>query len=205
MKWIEDLISRKKIDRYFFLQGRTIGEILNEDIDIDGVNLGIKVDEYYTQALESLKPKDKPNFFKRFFANVKTKCLRHPDVYKLNKNLQDVMKGDNTKPPAFHDLKTKDLESMQQNSSFIQAQVSSLNVQANARGCAELASVMACQGFPLMSYDTWKEIHSSPKMGILNEGNGDIVRSNFTKGTVFENHLKKFHFTTLRAKRAKKS
>ena len=78
------------------LQGRTIGEILNEDIDIDGVNLGIKVDEYYTQALESLKPKDKPNFFKRFFANVKTKCLRHPDVYKLNKNLQDVMKGDNT-------------------------------------------------------------------------------------------------------------
>ena len=94
------------------------------------------------------------------------------------------MKGDNTKPPVFHDLKTKDLESLQQNSSFIQAQVSSLNVQANARGCAELASVMAFQGFPLMSYDTWKEIHSSPKMGILNEGNGEIVRTNFTKGGI---------------------
>ena len=163
-------------------QGRTLGEILNEDIDIDGINLGIKVDEYYTQALESIKPKDKPNFFKRCFATLKTKCSK-PEVQKLNKNLQHVLKGNDGKPPVFHDLKAKDLESLQQNSSFIQAQVSGLNVQANARGCAELASLMACQGFPLMSYDTWKEIHSTPKMGILN-AEGEIVRSNFTKGGI---------------------
>ena len=119
------------------------------------------------EALQSIN-EDKPGFFKKFFATIKTKCSRHPETIRLCKNLQDTMKGDAKKPPAFKDLKSKDLSSLQQNISFIKAEVSSLNIQANARGCAELASVMACKGFPLISYDTWKELHSSPKPGILN-------------------------------------
>ena len=131
------------------------------------MNLGIKVDEYYTEALESIN-QEKPGFFQRFFANIKTKVSGNQDMMKLCKNLQDSMKGDAKKPPIFKDLKSKDLSSLQQNVSFIKAEVSSLNVQANARGCAELASIFACKGFPLISYDTWKEMHSAPKTGVLN-------------------------------------
>ena len=43
-----------------------------------------------------------------------------------------------------------------------QAQMSSANFQANARGCAKLASIMAMKGGSLISEATWNEFHSEP-------------------------------------------
>ena len=41
-----------------------------------------------------------------------------------------------------------------------QAEISSANFQANARGGAKLASIMALKGESLMSQTTWEEMHS---------------------------------------------
>merc|ERR1712079_203751 len=41
-----------------------------------------------------------------------------------------------------------------------QAEISSANFQANARGSAKLASIMALKGESLMSETTWVEMHS---------------------------------------------
>ena len=43
-----------------------------------------------------------------------------------------------------------------------QAEMSSANFQANARGSAKLASIMALKGGSLISEATWNEFHSEP-------------------------------------------
>ena len=49
-------------------------------------------------------------------------------------------------------------------SEWRQAEFSSANFQANARGCAKLASIMASKGASLMSEETWNEMHSEPTL-----------------------------------------
>ena len=55
-----------------------------------------------------------------------------------------------------------DFEALASSSPWRQAELSSVNFQANARGCAKLASMMALKGDKLLSQATWEEMHSEP-------------------------------------------
>ena len=55
-----------------------------------------------------------------------------------------------------------------------QAEMSSANFQANARGTAKLASIMALKGGSLISEDTWNEFHSEPTTAAIFKSPGQI-------------------------------
>ena len=53
---------------------------------------------------------------------------------------------------------------------FLRTQVSSVNVQANARSCALLAAMMSEKNKSLVTPKTWDLMHSEPKLDILHQG-----------------------------------
>ena len=55
-----------------------------------------------------------------------------------------------------------DFEALASSAPWRQAELSSVNFQANAQGCAKLASMMALKGDKLISQATWEEMHSEP-------------------------------------------
>ena len=61
------------------------------------------------------------------------------------------------------DIKSNDeLGTIVNSNAWRQAEMPSVNFQANARGSAKLASIMALKGGSLISEATWNEFHSEP-------------------------------------------
>lgn len=125
------------------LQGRTIGEIYREDVQIDGVYSGLK-DEEILKACPVIGSCDEGIKFDIFDDRPTTFSEQIPGFVP-------------EKFLVFFNAK----ESRK-------AEVSSSNICANARGCAKLASIMANKGQGLMSEQSWEELHSEPSLQMCN-------------------------------------
>ena len=105
--------------------------------------------------------------------------------YKLRKYLLKVHKGGNsTERPVFcNDAKNinsgQDLADFYHAKNTLKAELPSCNMQANARACAYVASVMSTGGYPIMSETTWKEIHSAPEANVMFEISGNLGKKQF--------------------------
>ena len=174
-------------------KGRTIRDILCEDINIKGIYLGASKDANSDPNPETMITK---SFILR--QSLTPEWLGK----KININFIDLMKltfkmrkSSSTidKIPFFEELNGLEVGSQNfinvyNSPDFNKAEISSANFRANARGIAKLASIMANEGQGLMSQEAWKEMHSEPKFAEVNMGMTN-THFNFTKGGVnyFEN------------------
>ena len=164
---------------------RTLGEIIAEDIGIDGIRSGLKEEERPTSDLietplgfyikQSLLPK---------WAGRKIPfgCLT---LLKMLKGFDQMVKDFG--PPLVEGWgNSLDVFNSQE---VRTAEICSVNCNCSARGLAKLAAIMANKGQPLdndrkplMSVATWEDMHADPNLartvGLMN------FRSNFTKGGV---------------------
>ena len=171
-------------------KGRTIGDILREDINIKGIYLGASNDKNSDPIPESLISK---SFI--FMQSITPEWLgkkinmNFVDMIKMMKSASKSKSSDSTKPPPFFEelkgtgLGQKFIDAYN-SPDFTKAEISSVNFRANARGIAKLASIMANEGQGLLTQEAWKEMHGEPKFS-----NVTIGHFNFTKGGVnyFEN------------------
>ena len=141
-----------------------MSEIFREEINIDGILLGLNDTELEKCVPMSsmttgfiLKQMLTPSWAGRkvsqspmdlikmisFFAGVVKEMERRKNVTELDAN--KAMEG---------------MVNIACSAPWRQAEISSANFQANARGSAKLASIMALKGESLMSQTTWEEMHS---------------------------------------------
>ena len=90
------------------------------------------------------------------------------------------------RPKIFGELNSQYIADFYKSSDFMKAEVSSAGIQANARGCANLASIMANKGQNLMSRKSWKIMHSEPKSAIFGDTPGNVSNI-LTKSFEFAN------------------
>ena len=169
-------------------QGRTIGEILNEDVQIDGIHCGLSDDQKKSATLscpsmgfmigQSLLPKwagrKVPYTFPILLSALKAfgKTKTATPLYESANNDPGNIAGFVN---AFNEPEAR------------KAEFCSGTCQCTARGLGKLAAVMANKGEamedggqPLISASTWNEMHSKPTSCIM-EGFGGI-RTTFTQG-----------------------
>ena len=145
-------------------QGRTIGEILNQDINIKGIYLGVSNETNSDPVSQTMISK---SFI--LIQSLTPEWLGK----KIDANLIEVVKRYTAKtkawskqPPFFNEL--KDLGYGQEfinafnSADFFKAEHPSSNFRANARGLGKLASIMANKGQQLMPEWAWEEIHAEP-------------------------------------------
>lgn len=175
-------------------QGRTMGEILQQDIGIDGLKLGLKTKEDFerttneacvtqgtimTQGLLPLWLGRRTEF------NIL-------QMYKMGKDFESVTSKMVGRPALFADMGDYDFSILNkplEKEEHRKAETCSHNLNASARGLAKLAAIMANKGAPieeygqrLMSQDTWNTMHAYPTREY--DGNFVDTRTNFTQGGV---------------------
>jgi len=169
-------------------QGRTISEIFRQDISIDGILLGLQENEIEkcvpVVAMSSgfmIKQMFTPSWAGRRISQSTGEIIKMMKFYAgAMKDLQshkNNVEADN--------IKTLDgFPALASSAPWRKAEFPSANFQANARGCAKLASIMSLKGDSLMSEKTWDEMHSEPTTAEILKLHGGNCRSNFTKGGV---------------------
>ena len=148
------------------LQGRTMGEIFREEINIDGILLALKETEFERcvpiSSMKSsflIKQLLTPKWAGRRISKGPIDFMRMMIFF--SKMLKDFSEQKNCKETD--KIKTMDGFPILANTSvWKQAEISSGNFHANARGCAKLASFMALKGDSLISQTSWEEMHSEP-------------------------------------------
>ena len=142
-----------EIVRRLDAKGRTIGDIIREDFNIDGIYLGLTTNANCNPVHET---------------------MLSPYKARKEKQIED-------QPPFCAELSGlalgQEFVNIFNSPDFTPAEISSANTRANARGMAKLASIMANKGQGLMTLDAWNEMHAEP---IFSFNNG--MHYNFTKG-----------------------
>ena len=106
---------------------------------------------------------------------------------RFHKYLLKIHRGGNNRPAFGIDAKNvdsgQDLADFFHAKNTLKAELPSchINMQANARGCAELASIMATGGYPIMSSGTWKEMHAAPEANVMFDFPGKFFKKKKTK------------------------
>jgi len=172
-------------------KGRTISEILQEDVKIKGIYLGASTEAGSNPAsqkmisksfilIQSMTPEWLGKKIEVKFYDTMRKALG------FSKTLSQLSK----QPPFFGELQGIGVASQEfidfyNSPDTVKAQVPSVNFRGNARGCAKLASIMANKGQGLMSEEAWEEMHSEPELGIYGGSTKESqFHYNFTKGGV---------------------
>ena len=141
-------------------QKRTIGEIMRQELNCEGVYLGLKKGELSNTVSQTHASK-----------GVWKSLFKARQIYRLRKYLLKMHRGSDDRPVFCVDAKSvgsgQDLADFYHAKNTLKAELPSCNMQANARGCAGLASVMAMGGYPLMSSGTWKEMHAAPEATVM--------------------------------------
>ena len=122
------------------------------------------------------------NILKRLFKAQFSTLRFHKYLLKIHRG------GNNSERPAFG-IDAKNVDSGQDLADFFHAKNTlkaelpscNINMQANARGCAELASIMATGGYPIMSSGTWKEMHAAPEANVMFDFSGKFFKKKMKK------------------------
>ena len=171
-----------EIVRRIDLKKRTMGEIMRQELCIEGIYCGLKKSEMPQTVAQTHASR---GVLKSLF---KAQFSIPMQIYRLHKYLLKIHRGNNSERPAFC-IDAKNVDSGQDLADFyhakntIKAELPSCNMQANARGCAELASIMATGGYPIMSSGTWKEMHSAPEANVMFDFSGKYTK--FGKRRIF--------------------
>jgi hypothetical protein len=184
---LENVDFVNEIVRRLDPQGRTMGEIIREDANIEGIYVGLTDEEMKNIAtvappstmflcLDSLTPT---------WAG-KRLGFTAPQLYNLIQFISKAFKATGDKADFCLEMlgKGHDLVTPANLKDFQKSEVSSCFKNASAPGLAKLASIMANKGESLMSNEAWEELHTEPKMATLFQFPDGDVRSRFTKGGV---------------------
>ena len=164
-----------EIVRRVDLQGRTIGQILRDDIKIDGLYLGLKESEL--PRIASLESWSKNwviwNCMIPYFLGSKVDISIF-ELYQRKRSFAEgakkigpqklVIKEDSKEPHMRH--------AINENPIIRKGEIPSSNCHGNAKGLATLAAIMANEGYwterntNLISSDTWKKMHANPKWAL---------------------------------------
>ena len=134
----------------WIFQGRTISEIFRHDVNIDGILLGLHEDEIEKcvpiLAMTSgfmIKQMFTPSWAGRRISQSTGEIIKMMTFYaKTMKEFEDAKNTVET-----DDIKTLDgFPALASSALWRKAEFSSANFQANARGCAKLASIMSLKG-----------------------------------------------------------
>lgn len=166
-------------------KGRTMGEILQDDINIKGVYLGESCEPNSDPVPLRLIPKSLV-----FSQSLTPKFLgKKVDVQfiELIKKFIALDKMQGKQPSTFLEqkgLKVSDQKHVDLYTSpnFVKSEIPSINVRANARSLAYLASTMANRGQGLIPESAWEEMHSEPKYERIGASEENRMHFNFNKG-----------------------
>lgn len=169
-----------------FDKGRTMGEILRQDIAMEGILLA-PTDEELKELCVQYKVMS-PLFIAQqvlmpwwFGKKIDLTLLQ---VIRIAMFLIPTIFGSSgqSRPRTFKELDTQSIAEFYNSNEFKTAQVSSAGIQASAKGLAKLASVMATKGQGLMSESTWTTMHSKAELDVFGQMPNGVLRSNFTIG-----------------------
>jgi len=168
-------------------QGRTMGEIIREDANIEGIYVGLKDEEM--KNIATVAPPSTMFLYKDSLTPTwagKRLGFTAPQLYNLIQFISKAFKATGDKADFCLEMlgKGHDLVTPANLKDFQKSEVSSCFSNASARGLAKLASIMANKGESLMSNEAWEELHTEPKMATLFQFPDGDVRSRFTKGGV---------------------
>ena len=147
-----------------------MSEILKEDIKIDGILIGAKNEEL--GKCVSYSPISLTFILQQILAPWwYGKKIDLTLVQAINTVIYFASRisGSTPRPKTFEELNSHSIADFYKSTDFIKAEVSSAGTQANARGCAKLASIMANKGLNLMSKKSWKVMHSEPQSAIFGD------------------------------------
>ena len=184
-------------------KGRTMGEILKEDINIDGIYLGesnnsdtaVPVPQTVISNSFILSQTFTPSWMGKKIDTMEVSFL---NLLNFIRNFFTSKKINEEQIPCFSELKgtegyttlvTQEFIDVYNSPDVTKAELPSSNIRANARSLAKLASIMANKGQGIMSPEAWNEMHSQPQFYYMGTSNDTLFVTNFTKGGVnyFEN------------------
>ena len=178
-------------------KGRTMGEILQEDINIDGIYLGDSNDTETTVPVPQTVISNSFILSQTLTPAWMGKKIETMEVGFFNlltfiHNFFTSKKANEEQIPLFSELKgtegyttivTQEFIDVYNSPDVTKAELPSSNIRANARGLAKLASIMANKGQGIMSQEAWHEMHSQPQFHYMGTSNA-LFLTNFTKGGV---------------------
>lgn len=171
-------------------KGRTMDEIIREDIGIDGIFVALKESEK-ARSVKVNQPS--MNDLLKKALNPANSDVKLGDLLRLMKFFKGALGGGDPTQAVFAAEQASNpmaLDIHANDDAFAKAEVSSCFAQANARGLAKLASKMADKDGGFISKEVWNDMHSEPDLkyfGVFPEG---PLRVNFTKGGL--NYFKDF-------------
>ena len=157
-----------------------MSEILREDINIDGILLALRKDEL-SKTIKENKIISPIFILQQILApwwwgkkiDLTLSDILKTIVFCISQITRITRTGRIPKrPKTFGELDNYSIFEFFERSNtsdFWQSEVSSGGVQANARSCAKLASIMANKGENLMSIEAWNTMHSNPEKAVMFE------------------------------------
>ncbi len=171
--------------------GRTMGEILRDDVNIDGVYVGLRDEDKIASAAKLTTSSDKYIMRQSFLPKWAGRKIYFNffDVYEMGKVVKALFGGMANAPPLCAEM-TADIFAFFDSEKVRKSEIASAGAQACARGLAKLAAIMANKGQPLkgderqplISTETWEQMHGDPKHAF--DAGLDTMGTHFTKGGV---------------------
>lgn len=168
--------------------GRTMGQILREDVGIPGIRCGLLEDE-----LRQVAPQKMMTLTQSFMHEIRGRgYMKLKELLTLMFTLIFIMipKAIFKKTKPLYKEKMKNLFPFVSTEQFRKTEAMSFNAHASARGLATLAAILAEKGSPpegsksqrLISEETYNKMHADPKKARDAEIFGMVT--NFTQGGV---------------------
>ena len=160
-----------EIVRRVDIKGRTIGEILREDIKIDGLHCGLLDSEVQQVSLLEAKSMSWLVYNSIIPYSMGSKVdLNIFELYQRKRKFEENMKKLGPQQPVIKGSREEPYlrHTINENEVIRKGEIPSSNCHGNARGLAKLAAIMSNQGklihdnnLTLLSQPTWQQMHDN--------------------------------------------